>query len=205
MAKRELIAFEDAEVLCEAADTVAFLLERAVSAENKLILLEEKTEKKKKKSDLHNRILNIANICFPKYIWNINPKPLVHPGKPHWFNGMRLESYKEHETSSGCKYVLAHLTSYVGGGNTEDYSLHIPQHWIDLDDPTKSIHEWIIDETSRLQKKKKQDEISSIRENISSQQRYLDMLQSQDENAFSLDDEYVLNNGVKIYYDDDCE
>ena len=205
MTHRERIAFEDAEILAEAADTIAFLLERSIIAENKLILLEEKTEKKKQKNDFHSKVIKIVNICFPKFQWNTKPKPPVHPGKPDWNNGVNLVSYTEKETGNGIPYISAYVTSYLGQGETDDYSLHIPQSWLDLDDPTETIHEWIKEETSRLLHKKKQDEVTSIRENISSQQRYLDMLLAQDADAFSLDDEWVLNNGVKIYRDDDCQ
>lgn len=105
-----------------------------------------------------------------------------HPEKYWWWNGASITE-SDYNEYSGSFYIT--VDSYVGGGETEEYSMTIPKEWLDAEDPTALIDSWAADinsvkaERERLEMlRKAQRDMERAQQQIETLSRTVQQLQS---------------------------
>ena len=124
-----------------------------------------------------NRVFEIVDFCFPQYNSRLpeDEKPLRLPIKEWWWNGASV-IYDESEPnikfhSNGDATV--HVTSYVGGGDMNNYELRIPRGWF-ADDWQTQITEFIRQEKERLERVEKECKLNYAKSEIARQLGVID-------------------------------
>lgn len=127
-------------------------------------LMEERTER-------------IVDTLFPNYNRVAMKKeeyPIRHPDKEWWWNGASLvESYITHKGT-----LHLEVSSYIGCGENETFECEVPAQWLELEDPTETIHKWCLDRSSAMSEAKRQRDIREAQAEIQRQAARLSQLQS---------------------------
>lgn len=122
------------------------------------------------------RTERIVDILFPSY-HKVGMKkedyPIRHPDKEWWWNGASLlDSYI---TSKGTLHL--EVSSYIGCGEHETFECEVPAQWLELEDPTETIHRWCLQRSAQMSEAKRQRDIREAQAEIQRQAARLSQLQ----------------------------
>ena len=126
---------------------------------------------------MEDRIELIVDTLFPNYnavALKEEEYPIRHPEKEWWWNGASLiESYITHKGN-----LHLEVSSYIGGGENETFECEVPAQWLELEDPTETIHKWCLDRSCAMSEAKRQRDIREAQAEIQRQAARLSQLQS---------------------------
>lgn len=126
---------------------------------------------------MEERIELIVDTLFPNYDAVSLKKeeyPIRHPDKEWWWNGASLiESYITHKGN-----LHLEVSSYIGCGENETFECEVPAQWLELEDPTETIHKWCLDRSCAMSEAKRQRDIREAQAEIQRQAARLSQLQS---------------------------
>lgn len=119
--------------------------QRIADLEAELAPYREAEERAMREAAVKDRVEQIASFLFPKYDSvgarsDHSIKPPQWHEKSWWWNGVSIKWHKS-ELSMDGGYV--NLSSYVGGGETEEIDLTIPKAWIEA--PEDKWHDLVTD------------------------------------------------------------
>lgn len=169
---------EGAIAQARAADGVAYeeLLQQLVQQNEELERYHEMDRLAEQERLMAERTERIVDILFPNYHRVAMKKeeyPIRHPDKEWWWNGASLiDSYITHKGN-----LHLEVSSYIGCGENETFECEVPAQWLELEDPTETIHRWCLNRSSEMREAKRQRDIREAQAEIQRQAARLSQLQ----------------------------
>ena len=110
----------------------------------------EAAEESEKERLRMERLDDIVKLLFPRYDarWcdrHPEDKPPIHPERAWWWNGAKLDDMEERG-----EWLHLEVSSYTGGGNTDDFTAKVPAKWLTTATLKEDVHGWIREETERV-------------------------------------------------------